>query len=508
MRYLFVILMLCIVSFGELHAQTTRKIKYRADMGYYDQNEVNGAQRLVGNVAFAQDNVLGYCDSAYLYEADNYIIAFGDKVKILVGDSVRMYGKRAYYDGMAKIASIAVNVLLEKDSAFLLTDSLIYNTRENVGYYITGGKLVNGKDTMTSREGLYYTKTDDAYAKKDVLLWNDTYTIECQEMRYNAVEKIAYFTSRTHLYSTDHEIFTTSGWYDTEHEISTLAQDVQLFSGAQKMFADSIYYNRSLRCGKGWKNATVIDTAENYIIKGNYLEHHELGGVSIATDSNLLILIDENQDSLFLHSDTIKVFFDEAHNIQWARCYNKVKFYRNDLQGACDSLSVLKNDSLLTMFYNPVVWTENYQLSGDTIQCSALQDDLAIVELRHAGFIVGGLYGDTEFDQIKGTHIIGHLIDKKLHRVDVVGNAECIYYLQEEDSSLIGINTSLTSEMRVFLQDNKIHQIRFYDAPDGKIYPDGIFEERQRKLLNFRWLPEYRPKTKAEIFSAPIPRNK
>ena len=68
----------------------------------------------------------------------------------------------------------------------------------------------------------------------------------------------------------------------------------------------------------------------------------------------------------------------------------------------------------------------------------------------------------TKFNQIKGINITGYLHDQDLYRVDVVNNAECVYYVQEEDSSLIGINTSITSEMRVFLEDNKIQQIRFY----------------------------------------------
>ena len=139
----FLLLIACVVP--QSRAQDNRRIKYRADMGLYDEDFMPGAQRLIGNVAFAQDNVRGYCDSAYLFDADNYIIAFGDKVRIFVGDSVRLYGRRAYYDGDEKTASIAMSVRLEKGSAYLLSDSLIYNTAEDVGYYVTGGKLVNDK---------------------------------------------------------------------------------------------------------------------------------------------------------------------------------------------------------------------------------------------------------------------------------------------------------------------------------------------------------------------------
>ena len=118
-------------------AQNNRKIQYRADIGLYDEDFLPGAQRLIGHVAFAQDNIRGHCDSAYLYEKENYLIAFGDRVKIRVGDSVVLYGRKAYYDGNLKIASIANNVRLEKKKSYLLSDSLIYDLNLDMGYYLT-----------------------------------------------------------------------------------------------------------------------------------------------------------------------------------------------------------------------------------------------------------------------------------------------------------------------------------------------------------------------------------
>jgi len=510
MRKLLLAILLSLLIWNLADAQNNRKIRYRADMGYYDEDILNGAQRLVGNVAFAQDNVRGYCDSALLYEADNYIIALGNPVKIYVGDSVKLYGRRAYYDGNAHSASIAVRVRLEKGKVVLLSDSLIYDTRNEIGYYVTGGRLVNEEDTMTSIEGRYYAKTDDAFAKRDVNLWNDTYHIDCDEIKYNTVSKVAYFVSPTHLLSNDHkqEIFTDGGWYDTDAEISTLVGDVKMYSESQSIFADSLYYTRATRFGRAWNNVCVVDTAENYVLKGNYVEYHEKGGVSFATDSTLAIYIDENRDSVFLHADTIMVMFDDNHEAEWARAYNHVKFYRSDMQGACDSLAYVAADSTTTMFFNPVLWTENYQLSADTIEYHKIDNVRSSLELKKAGFVVGGLFDNTDFNQIKGANISGFLKDQELYRVDVVGNAECIYYLQEEDSSLIGINTSITNEMRIFLADNKIKQIRFYDVPDGKVYPDAQFEEKNRKLQDFRWLDEYRPHNVLELFVNPIPRVK
>ena len=96
--------------------------------------------------------------------------------------------------------------------------------------------------------------------------------------------------------------------------------------------------------------------------------------------------------------------------------------------------------------------------------------------------------------------------DQNLNRVDIVGNAECIYYIQEEDNSLIGVNTSITSEMRIYLDSNKIQQIRYFDAPNGQINPDEQMTEKDRKLQGFRWLDAFRPRKTEDLYVMPVPR--
>lgn len=506
MKKTFLLTALCILIINIAFSQGDHKIQYRADIGLYDEHVLPGAQRLIGHVAFAQDSIRGYCDSAYLYEKQNYIIAFGDRVKIVAGNNVRLYGHRAYYNGNSKIASIANRVVLENNTAILYTDSLIYDLSQDCGYYVTGGKIINEGDTLTSTSGRYYTETDEAYVNENVLLRSKTYKMDCDALKYNAKTKIAYFISKTHLISDENTIYTDSGWYDTQKNISILNGNVQLFSGSQTMFADSIYYDHNLRFGRGWNNVVVFDTVQNFIVKGNYVEHHENGGQSIATDSNLLVLIDNQKDSLYLHSDTLKIFFNESNDPQMIQAYNKTKFYRSDMQGACDSLVYNVNDSLLTMYFNPVVWSDEYQLTGDTIKFNILDSTNMQMDLCKSGFIIGSLFSDSSFNQIKGTNITGLIRDKKLYEVNIKNNAECVYYIQEEDSSLIGVNTSLTNEMRIFLKNNKIDQIRFYDAPDGKIVPDNQLAEKDRKLQDFRWLKTYRPESVTDLYHTPIDR--
>ena len=162
MRGIAVIIVLIILCSGQMHGQENRRILYSADMGYYDEDAYPGAQRLIGHVRFKQDNVVGYCDSAYLYEADNYIIAYGSPVRFVISDSIHLHGRRATYDGEVRQAVLAGHVRLENGRSYLLTDSLFYDLNTDCGSYTTGARIFSEEDTLSSVIGRYYTATDDA----------------------------------------------------------------------------------------------------------------------------------------------------------------------------------------------------------------------------------------------------------------------------------------------------------------------------------------------------------
>lgn len=507
LKCFFSIISILLISIS-VYSQSGSKIYTQARLLEYDEEMLPGAQRLLGNVIFKHENTVGYCDSAYYYENDNYLIAFGKPVRIDVGDSVKLYGKIAYYEGNNRMASIARDVKMVHGTSHLYSDSLIYDLRKDVGFYVTGGVMINVDDTLESKVGHYFTKTDEAILHDSVLLKSVSYWMNCDSLKYNTKLETVFFISRTHMYSDENEIYTSSGWYETKADLATLTDDVELYNESQVMTADSVYYDRNLRYGIGWNNVVISDTAKGYVLKGNYVEHHELGGSSIATDSNQLILIDESKDSLYLHSDTLRIIFDTLQEPQVMMAYNHVKFYRKDMQGVCDSLSYNVKDSIILMFYNPVIWSDENQLSADTITFDIIDSVTMDVHLLKSAFIVSAQFEETEFNQIKGMTIHGHIINKQLKTVNVINNAECVYFILDEDSTLIGVNTSQTSEMKVLLSKNKIDGIVFYNSPDGMIYPDKELTDKDRRLKDFRWLKYYRPLNTKDLYIRPIPRVK
>jgi hypothetical protein len=200
--------------------------------------------------------------------------------------------------------------------------------------------------------------------------------------------------------------------------------------------------------------------------------------------------------------------FDSVQDPQLLLAYFHVKFFSKDFQGACDSLIYNVVDSVGMMYYNPVVWNEKNQMTGDTIRFSVIDSVSSQVELLLNAYIVSDVYDEVEFNQVKGKNIVGFIRDEELQRVHVNYNVELIYYVLDDDTLLIGINKMETNEMKIFLKNNEIEELRFYEYPDGKFWSDKELPKDDRLLKDFRWLNFYRPKQIADIYTNPIPREK
>ena len=489
-----------------MNAQQSKKIYFEAKLLEYDEEVMPDVEQYSGNVIFRHAGAVGYADKAYHYRGENMLRAFGDPVKVHINDSVTLFGQYIIYDGNTRTISIVQNVILKDNRASLYTDSLIYDLNDDMGYYLTGGKIVSDSSILTSRWGYYHTNTHMADLYDSVLLLNHAkaLTVSCQSSSYNTETEVIYFTSRTHLISSENQIFTDGGWFDTRHNLSTLVGHAELFNKQQNLKGDSLYYDIDYHFGKGWNHAILSDSVNHFVVAGNYIEYKD-SAYAYVTDSALAIMIDEG-DSLFLHADTLWLLMDTSSQMTYCYAYHHTKFYRQDVQGACDSMVYIAADSTITMFYNPVMWNNETQMLADTIRFTLLDSVNIDVDLIKSAFIASAIFDTSEFNQIKGLNIHGRIIGQELKWVEVVGNAECLYFIQEEDSSLVGINSTLASEMTITLDSNEIESIIFYNAPDGKVYPDSELPTMERRIRGFCWLDFYRPKNRFDIFCNPVER--
>ena len=508
----------------------------------FDKNLGQGAQRLIGDVRFRQDNTLMFCDSAFLYK-DNSLDAFGH-IHIQQGDSIHLYGDLLKYNGNTKKALITRNVIVNKGDMQLSTNELNYDVSSSVGYYNTPARIVNKENTLTSNTGYFFAKSNDLTFRKNVILTNPQFVINCDTMRYNSTSKITYFIGPTTIKSKDNLIYTEDGWYDTFKDQSRFSKNSYIVTKEQKMFGDSLYYDRKKGIGKAVKNVQIIDTLHNLNIKGEYAIHYEFKNLSVVTGNALLTQVYE-KDTLFLHADTLKaigsgnkkskamsieqnkeiqasqnekkihpgqkikemkisgrdttfIYESEKTEKQELFAYHKVKFFKRDLQGKCDSLYYSVSDSSMQLFGKPVLWSDENQLTADSIKVITGNKSIRSIELKGAAFIVSE-EDSIRYNQIRGKFMKGYFQKNKLQLINVEGNGQTLYFAKEKNV-IKAVNRADCSDLRVYMKDNKVDRITFITKPDATLFPLDQVEVKELKLKDFTWRKKDRPLSQKAIF--------
>ena len=480
-----------------IYAQQRTPIDFSASSMQFHRQIGEDARRLIGNVHFSHEGTNLYCDSAYLFTRQNRREAFSN-IRIVVNDTVNIIGDHLKYDGNTRIAELTGNVRMTDPQLTLTTNHLVYDLARNTANYSGGGKIVDRQNTLTSRWGFYFVDQKQFLYKDEVVLVNPEYTMNSDTLRYNTLTGVAYFFGPTTIRSEQNTIFCRNGWYDTRNDIARFSHNAFLQSREQSLTGDSLFYDRRRGYGRADRNIIIRDTVQNSIISGHLAEHFEKEGISVVTIQALLTVISEG-DSLFLHADTLRSVFIEDTDDQFVFAYHKAKFFRNDLQGISDSIVYHFNDSTITLFHNPVVWADVHQLTARRIEIQTSENEIRKANLFDSAFIISQ-EADLGFNQVKGRNLTGHFVENDLRRIDVHGNGETIYFVKEDDGTLVGINKAMAEQIVIFVEDRQVIGIRFFGNPEANLFPFEQLPEEAQRLRNFQWLDNLRPKSKADIF--------
>lgn len=509
MKRIHTIFISVLAVFGvvEANGQTTpppkdtakaKKIEFiNADYTEYDESLGLNAMRIIGRVVLKHGDVFMYADSAYRYMDRNAFDAFG-RIHIEQGDSVDLYGDSLTYDGDLGLATLLGRVRMIDPQVNLETTHITYDTRNKIATY-PDSATTRSKDNnvLRSGKGSYYSDRKEFVFTRNVTIENPKYVVHSDTLHFKTDTEIAYFYGPTKITSDQNVITCDLGWYDTKKDISSFSKNARMDAGSQIINADSIYYERNTGYGLAKKNVVIRDTVEKTVVMGHYAESNEKTDEFLVTDSATLVLV-SGVDSLFLSADTLFAYNDSICD-RIMRAYHHVKFYRSDMQGACDSLAYIRGDSLIQMFDKPVLWNEENQLTAKFMQFFMSNGKIKALDMVETSMIISK--EDTaKFNQISGIHMKGFFTDNALTKVDVYGNGQTIYYPKEDSGEVIGMNRADSKDISIYIENKKIDRIVFKVDPKGELIPVEDVAPSQTKLLGFQWLDDLRPKTLADIY--------
>lgn len=510
---------------------------------------------LTGNVLMQQGNTIFSCDSAIQDKILNQVEAFGN-IHINDADSIHTYSQYLKYLGNTRIAYLKKNVKLTDGKGVLTTNELEYDLNSKTGTYYNGGKVVNGKSVLTSREGFYYADTREVYFKKNVRLVDPEYTMATDTLLYSIENEIATFVAPTTIRDGQSVIKTTNGFYDLRNGNASFGDRPIIEDSTQQIIADNINYDKKTGEGIATGNVLYRDTAQGATILAGATRFNSNTKDVVATEKPVMIL-EQNGDSLYIAADTlfsammadsVSVYSDSAINndstivrketlpasmqdttlspapadsiltmrvdtiagprlirkeatdsIRFFQAFHHVKIFSDSLQGVCDSLYYSSKDSVFRLYREPLLWSIDNQISGDTIYLFTKNKKPDLLMVFENGFSINKTK-ESFYNQIRGNRLNGVFKDGNIDYMRAKGNAESVYYMQDSDSAYVGMNYAKADAISMYFVEKELKKVAWVNSVEGTTYPMGQIPEDKKKLRSFNWQESRRPKTKTELF--------
>jgi lipopolysaccharide export system protein LptA len=216
--------------------------------------------------------------------------------------------------------------------------------------------------------------------------------------------------------------------------------------------------------------------------------------------------LQSEKDSLQLVANDTSHVKDTDSTDRFFEAYYHVRIYSDSMQAVGDSLFYSAKDSVFRLFKQPIVWTKENQVTGDTIylytqnkkpkRMYVFENAMAISKVDSSGNF---------YNQVKGRTINGYFNGGNIEFMRAKGNSESVYYAQDEGNKFIGVNKATADIIDMYFDEKKPQRVVFRSNLVGTSYPMRQVNHEELKLRGFKWLEQLRPKSQYDLFTeAPV----
>lgn len=506
-------------------ADTTQKVEildYTRQLTFKTIDDTTKLTIIAGNVKMRQGNSLFFCDSCVINNNTNVFEAWGH-VRIVDSDTTTATSNHLRYLTKRKLAYLDGNVKLTDGHATLTTPDLEYDMETNIGIYKNGGVVINKNTRLTSKEGYYYADQKDVYFKQGVIVKDPAYIIRTDSLLYNTETQTTRFIAQTTIIdSNGRTIETREGYYNQQTGKAEFGQRPKVIDGDITATGNRITIDDSLHLSTIEGNAVVTNKKDGTTIVGGIILRNTQTEAILATKKPLMIIKQDN-DSIYITADTLfsarlsdkfgmdSVITDTVKGIKRAafsekdstnryfEAFRNVRIFHDSLQAVCDSMFYSFRDSVFRLYDNPVIWANQSQITGDTILLYTKNKKADKLEAFENSFMVNEVEAGV-YNQIKSTRMDGWFIDGNIDSVRCRGFAECVYYIQDEDSAYTGVNQAKSDLIDIYFVNKELERVVLRNDVTGTMWPIRQKSPSEMQLPGFRWLEDRRPKTKYEMY--------
>ena len=520
-------------AFGNVSMLQGDSLKIFGDTLYYDGDSLNA--KLTGKVLL-KNNDKEIVTKILHYDVKNKIATYDTGARLKQKKSV-LSSKRGIYNVNADLIYFYGNVTIKDPEFNLRTDSILYDSKNRIAHYIAPTYIDQDSSKIYCEGGFYDIKNKNAEFRKNMKYVKGTVNASSDKLQYFETLDMYILSGNARYYDKDKFAGADTIRRDNKTKVNTLIGNARykdakqeaegeiliynektesfisvgrstIRDGSINVTADNTLYNGKSDIGYAKGNVEFIDTSSKIILYSAYCDFNKTEDylLSYGDSTTLLkLLLYSETDTTYISADTlekIRIISGQDTSTQ-IKLYNNVRIYNRNYQAVADSMMHYSSDSLFILYDNPFLWSEDTQISGDTISIWMRQEGIEKLFVRKNGFI-SNLIVSKLYNQIKGTKINAFFENDTLRTMNVNGNAEAIYHMEDEKKALTGTVKTVSSSIDFDFKNNKIKNIKFYGDPTSDLTPIKKEILTPQLLSGFRWMGEYRPHHKDDIFPKKI----
>ena len=488
MRHLNLIIFLLLISSVSFAQKNQKKIEIiNADFTYVNNKSHPDYWRLIGNVNINHDQTEMFCDSAHYFSEKEKIIAY-ENVKVKKGDSINISGDILNYDGENKIAIISKNVILINKENILNSQRLIYNIQKKKISFNSLSKISKGNQKISAKKGIYNTINRTYQFIDSVNYHSNNYHIITNSLISEEKNQVTILKGPSRIFFDNKVVFCEkANLYEKENR-AEFFKNTSLKTNKYILFADSLFFDKKNNNLTAKNNVLLVDSINNFFIESNnakYIEDEK----KMIFDKNPLLNLVSKEDTLFVKANEFQN--QEILNKETLYAFNNVEILNNEIKGKCDSLTFSISDSLIHMYEKPLLWIDEYQISADSMSINYYDKTIKKLFLISNPIIISE-QDSSLYNQIKGKYMEGDFLENKLKNIDVLGNAQSIYFIKE-NKEIIGMNYIESSNIYLSFKKNRIDNINYKKSPYSITTPLEEIIEEKKYLKGFNWKIQEKP---------------
>lgn len=522
-----------VFALGDILIQQGDSLAIFSDSLFYD-GDMKMAD-LYGNVILNYKNQKLFTNHL-TYDLNKKEAVYSDRA-LLTNDSTQLQSIQGRYLVEEDRIFFKDSVTVIDSNFVLIADSLVFNPQTRMVDF-TGPTLINSDSTkIYCQDGFYDINNSKALFTDDPQFINNNQKARADTIIYDGELDSYELHGHARYEKDDQRADAEKIVYDAANDVVNLYRDASFVDLSRSIVADTIIYNINKETYSTYGSAEIND--ENQILKADQLDYSD--GVAFAkgnviwqdTTAEMSILCGEaeyekesgylkatggrggrpmlitimDDDSLYMTSDTLYSMRQDTSgkddSTRLLLAYRDVRIFKSDLQALCDSLSYSTADSVFSMYYSPIMWSDTSQFIADTMDVLMANGSIDKILMKDNAFIINSpdqLY----FNQIKGKNVTAYFDSSELRKMYIDGSAQTVYYGLDEEEAYIGVNKTLSSEMMLAFGNNKVESIRFFDQPQATFYPMQKADHAGLRLKGFKWNMEERPQSFDDLFGPPL----